>query len=129
MHSIGLKCERNPFAFVPPPPDTSNSGPSGQWSAFAASSRAYWGFAVFQSSEQTARQKALNGCGGSKNGCEVFWTTEDRCVAFADTRDPQYLYAAGGGSTDQQASANAIRYCQSGIATPGSCIVQKSACH
>ena len=130
VHSMGLKCERNPFAFVPtPPPDNNNSGSSGNWSAFAASSRAFWGFAVFQSDEGTARQKAMNGCGGSKNGCEVFWTTQDRCVAFADTRDPQYIYAAGGGNTDDQASRNAIKFCQSGIATPGSCVVQKSACH
>lgn len=109
---------------TPPPPAASNN----VWSAFAASPKGYWGYATFQSSQQKASDLAFNGCGGAKNGCKTFWTTTDKCVSFAESRAGGYWYAAGGGNDGQQAIANALKFCQSGTAPPGSCRRQGPWC-
>jgi hypothetical protein len=93
----------------------------GDWSGFAASPKGYWGYGVHQATQQRASDLAFNGCGGAKNGCKTFWTTKDRCVSFAESRANGYWYAAGGGNDQNQAKANAIKFCQSGTAPPNSC--------
>jgi hypothetical protein len=112
-----------PPAAPPPPAAATNI-----WSAFAASPNGYWGYATFQSSQQKASDLAFNGCGGAKNGCKTFWTTTDKCVSFAESRAGGYWYAAGGGNDGQQALANALKFCQSGTAPPGSCRRQGPWC-
>jgi uncharacterized protein YkwD len=94
----------------------------GSWSAFATNERGYWGYAVHQPNEDQARRLAANGCGGSARGCTIFWTTTNTCVAYAESRTGGYWYAAGGGNTAQEATANALRYCQSGTAPANSCV-------
>jgi hypothetical protein len=106
----------NPPPPPPPPPPVAN-----EWSAFAASPKGYWGYAVFKATEQQAKDLAFNGCGGNKNGCQVFWTTKDTCVSFAESRAGGYWYAAGGGADQNQAKQKAIQFCQSGTAPANSC--------
>jgi uncharacterized protein YkwD len=93
----------------------------GEWSGFAASPKGYWGYGVHQATQQQAGDLAFNGCGGAKNGCKTFWTTKDKCVSFAESRQNGYWYAAGGGNDQNQAKANAIRFCQRGTAPANSC--------
>ena len=107
---------------APPPPAGPPPATAGNvWSGFAASSKGYWGYATFQANQQKASDLAFDGCGGAKNGCKTFWTTTDKCVSFAESRSGGYWYAAGGGNDAQQALANALKFCQSGTAPPGSC--------
>lgn len=130
--SLGLTCAFDPF--IAAANQSQQQAPQGdgrgQWSAFAASDRGDWGFGVHQATEGVARQLAADGCGGSGVGCKVFWTTTDRCVAFAESRAGGYWYAAGGGNNQNEANANAIRFCQSGTAPANSCQVvnDTSAC-
>jgi hypothetical protein len=72
-----------------------------------------------------AKQLALKGCG---SGCKVFWTTQDKCVAYAHSTKGGYWYAAGGAPTDQQARQNALKFCQSGSAPPNSCVIAAAEC-
>lgn len=127
--SLGLICEADPFVVAAnqnqqPPADPGNL-PSGasEWSAFASNERGRWGFALHQANENTAVQLAIKGCGGFANGCKSFWTTRDRCVAYAESRQGGYWYAAGGGESREQAEANAVRFCQNGAAPANSCAV------
>jgi len=112
----------------PPPASPPPATATNVWSAFAASSKGYWGYATFQSSQQKASDLAFNGCGGAKNGCKTFWTTTDKCVSFAESRAGGYWYAAGSGNDAQKALANALKFCQSGTAPPGSCRSQGPWC-
>ena len=109
----------------PPPAGGGDSKPPasgrGEWSGFAASPKGYWGYGVHQATQQRAADLAFNGCGGAKNGCKTFWTTKDKCVSFAESRQNGYWYAAGGGNDQNQAKANAIKFCQSGTAPANSC--------
>jgi glioma pathogenesis-related protein 2 len=105
----------------PPTPPPPAGGASGDWSAFATNSLGRWGFAAHRASQSSASTEALNGCGGAAAGCKVFWTTQDRCVSYAESRSGGYWYAAGGGTTDDQARQKAIGFCQSGKAPPNSC--------
>jgi hypothetical protein len=108
-----------------PPP---TAGGTGIWSAFATDSRGRSGYAVHRADKNTASTQALNGCGGAAQGCKVFWTTNDRCVSFAESRSGGYWYAAGGGTSDAQARQNATRLCQSGKAPANSCKVTGAWC-
>ncbi|MBI1383610.1 MAG: DUF4189 domain-containing protein [Rhizobiales bacterium] len=103
-------------------------GGRGQWSAFATNYRGYWGYGVHQADQGTASQLALNGCGGSARNCKVFWTTTDRCVAYAESRSGGFWLAAGGGTSADGARANALRFCQSGTAPAGTCAVKLVNC-
>lgn len=100
----------------------------GQWSAFATDSRGRWGYATHYASAEDAQNLAVNGCGGTGNGCKTFWTTQDKCVAYAESRQGGYWYAAGGGGNTQQANQNALKFCQSGTAPPGSCKTTVTRC-
>jgi uncharacterized protein YkwD len=106
---------------TPPPPPPPPPAASNEWSAFAASGKGYWGYAVFKATEQEASNLAFNGCGGNNNGCKTFWTTKDKCVSFADSTQGGYWYAAGGGNDQDQAKQNAVKFCQSGSAPANSC--------
>lgn len=101
----------------------------GEWSAFATNNRGRWGFGVHQATEASARALAINGCGGAGQGCKAFWSTRDRCVAFAESRaNNGYWSAAGGGRTADQARQKALQFCQSGTAPRGSCKPVQSWC-
>jgi len=106
---------------TPTPTPTPTPGAGGEWSAFAASNGGRWGFAAHYANAAAANAAALSGCGGAGAGCRVFWTTRDRCVSFAESRSGGYWYAAGGGGNEAIARQNALRFCQSGRAPPGSC--------
>lgn len=115
-------------------PQSTNPGGGGdgrgEWSAFATDERGNWGYGVHQASEGGAVDLAVNGCGGSGIGCKSFWSTRDRCVAYAESRQRGYWYAAGGGASKDEAEANAVRFCQNGTAPANSCrvIADTSAC-
>lgn len=109
-----------------PAPTPPAAGGRGEFSAFATNWRGNWGYGVHQASEQQARTLAVNGC--SASGCEIFWTTRDQCVAYAESRTGGFWLAAGGGTSRQQAEANAIRFCQSGTAPANSCAIRLSQC-
>jgi hypothetical protein len=100
--------------------------PPGNWNVDTPG--VLWGFAVFVATQQRASDLAFNGCGGAKNGCKTFWTTRDKCVAFAESRQNGYWYAASGGTNQQQATTNAVKYCQSGTAPKGSCKAVRNWC-
>ena len=108
---------------APPAPPAGGGGATGtgEWSAFAGSGKGYWGYAVHKATEQQAKDLAFKGCGGAMNGCNVFWTTRDKCVSFAESRQNGYWYAAGGGNDQNQAKQKAIQFCQSGKAPANSC--------
>lgn len=93
----------------------------GEWAAFASDGNGNWGYAVGKTAEQQAKDLALNGCGGAGKGCKVFWTTNDKCVSYAESRTGGYWYAADGGSSQDQARQKALQVCQSGSAPPNSC--------
>ncbi len=101
---------------------------SNVWSAFASNGQGRWGHAAAQSSFIAASKTASNACGGAAQGCRVFGTSTQRCIAFAESRQSGYWYAAGGGEEQSTASANALRLCQSGTAPPASCRIAMSAC-
>lgn len=100
----------------------------GEWSAFATNSKGNWGYATHYASAQDAQNLAVNGCGGAGQGCKAFWTTKDKCVAYAESRQGGFWYAAGGGGSAQVANQNALKYCQSGTAPPGSCKTTVTKC-
>ena len=120
MRPDGLRPRRP----VTTPPATAGGG----FSAFASDGRGRWGFSVFQADQGRAQGLALNGCGGAGIGCKVFFTTADRCVAYAESRQGGYWFAAGSSTTPQRASNNAIRLCQSGTAPAGSCKATVTRC-
>lgn len=121
----GTPAQNNP----PPPPVTNPPATAGGgFSAFASDGRGRWGFSVFQADQGRAQGLALNGCGGAGIGCKVFFTTADRCVAYAESRQGGYWFAAGSSTTPQRASNNAIRLCQSGTAPAGSCKATVTRC-
>ena len=70
----------------PPPPPPQNT----KWAAFAKGTGETWGFAIRRNTEAKAQADALNGCGGNNNNCQVFWTTQESCVAFAMSPAPGY---------------------------------------
>jgi hypothetical protein len=125
VDSIGFVC--GPIEAWQPRIETPSSA-GGRVSAFAGGPGGYWGFATFYDDEGAARRDAFDGCGGQQNRCEVFWTTRDRCVAFAESRAGGYWYAAGGSASEGGAQANALRICQNGSAPSGSCAVVRSWC-
>lgn len=98
-----------------------------KWAAFAKGVGNSWGFAIRRSTEAQAKSDAVNGCGGGNNSCQVFWTTQESCVAFAMSPAP-FFYAAGGGDRQDDAERNAIKFCQSGQAPANSCRVQMAQC-
>jgi hypothetical protein len=100
----------------------------GEWSAFAASGKGYWGYAAHYATEADASNLAFNGCGGGGRGCKTFWTTKAKCVAYAESRQGGYWYAAGGGDTAAIANQNAVKFCQSGSAPAGSCKTTVTKC-
>jgi uncharacterized protein YkwD len=100
----------------------------GEFSAFATNAQGRWGYATHYATAQDAQNLAVNGCGGAGQGCKTFWTTKDKCVAYAESRQGGYWYAAGGGGGAQQANQNALKYCQSGTAPPGSCKTTVTKC-
>lgn len=106
-----------------PGPIQGGDGDGREWSAFASDERGNWGYGAHQVSEAAAGELALDGCGGAGIGCKIFWTTRDQCVAYAESRQDGYWYAAGGGASKEDAEANAIRFCQSGTAPANSCRV------
>ena len=113
------------------PPGTVSSGlsvPKNIWSAFATNGRGGWGYASNQPDLKTANSLALQGCGGPGNSCRVFATSTGYCNAFAESRPGGYWFAAGSGTTEAIATANAIRFCQSGPAPAGSCRIAKAWC-
>jgi hypothetical protein len=119
-----------PQSTVPQPqPATPAGQPArGEWSAFATDQKGNWGYGSHWASEQVAQQFAIDGGGGGAIGCQVFWTTRDRCVSYAESRAGGFWYAAGGGGDEQQAKQNAIKFCQSGTAPPGSCTTPVAEC-
>jgi pathogenesis-related protein 1 len=102
--------------------------PRGDWSAFATDAKGNWGYGAHWADQQHARNLAVDGCGGTGIGCKVFWTTRDKCVAYAESRQGGFWYAAGGGGTKAQANQNALKFCQSGTAPPNSCKVVVAEC-
>jgi hypothetical protein len=119
----------------PPPPNTggnntggNNNNQRGEWSAFATDGKGNWGYGTHWASLDVAKNLAVKGCGGANIGCNVFWTTKDKCVAYAESRTNGWWYAAGGAPTDQQARANALKWCQSGTAPANSCKVVTAEC-
>lgn len=100
----------------------------GAWSAFATDGRGHWGLAAHRGKLNLARTSALKACGGSEKGCNVFWTTSHRCVAYAESRAGGYWYGAGGGNSETDAERNAIHFCQSGAAPPNSCKARGAQC-
>jgi hypothetical protein len=104
------------------------SVPPDQWAAFATNGRGRWGFAVRQPTFAQASELATKGCGGPAEGCRAFASSTSRCNAYAESRQGGYWYAAGGGNDEAQAKANALRFCQSGTAPAGSCVVAHSSC-
>ena len=100
----------------------------GPWSAFASDAKGNWGYGTHWATVDVAKQLALKGCGGAGIGCKVFWTTQDKCVAYAHSKKGGYWYAGGGGTSDQQAKQNAIKFCQSGSAPPNSCVIAVAEC-
>jgi hypothetical protein len=118
---------------TPPPPTGgggggNNNNQRGEWSAFATDGKGNWGYGTHWASLDVAKDLAVKGCGGANIGCNVFWTTKDKCVAYAESRTNGWWYAAGGAPTDQQARQNALSYCQSGTAPPNSCKVVVAEC-
>lgn len=132
---LGLTCEDDPFIVAAQQGGGGGGGgePAPQaggneWSAFAASDGGDWGYGVHKADEQTASKLALEGCGGAGAGCKVFWTTRDQCVSFAESRDGGYWYAAGGGTSESEAQASAVRFCQSGSAPGNTCAATVTEC-
>jgi hypothetical protein len=119
----GVKPQSTPIGGV-----TGGEPARGEWSAFATNSNGRWGYATHYATAQDAQNLAVNGCGGSGKGCKTFWTTKDKCVAYAESRQGGFWYAAGGGGSAQQANQNALKYCQSGTAPPGSCKTTVTRC-
>ncbi|MFC3148295.1 DUF4189 domain-containing protein [Piscinibacterium candidicorallinum] len=113
-----------------PPGQTSSalSLPPDRWASFATNGRGRWGYAVRQPSFVQASELAVKGCGGAAEGCRTFGSSTARCNAYAESRRGGYWYAAGGADTEAQAKANALRFCQSGTAPAGSCVVAHSSC-
>ena len=108
------------------PGDTGSGGNQrGPFSAFASNGSGHWGYGTHWATVDIAKQLALKGCG---SGCKVFWTTQDKCVAYAHSTKGGYWYAAGGAPTDQQAKQNALKFCQSGSAPPNSCVIAAAEC-
>ena len=93
-----------------------------------ATQRAIGRYGTHWATVDVAKQLALKGCGGAGIGCKVFWTTQDKCVAYAHSKKGGYWYAGGGGTSDQQAKQNAIKFCQSGSAPPNSCVIAVAEC-
>jgi hypothetical protein len=114
------------------PPVTTGGGGQparGDWSSFASNGSGNWGYATYYATQADAQNLAVNGCGGAGKGCKAFWTTNAKCVAYAESRQGGYWYAAGGANDANQANQNALKFCQSGSAPPGSCKVTLSKCH
>ena len=109
--------------------DLPHGGHAGDWSVFAANKKGLWGYGVNYDTEAEALTAAVNGCGGYVKGCAVFYSAKDKCVAYAESRQGGYWYAAGSAGNGQQADQNALKYCQSGTAPSGSCKVIFSKCH
>jgi len=108
--------------------DLPHGGHAGDWSVFAANKKGLWGYGVNYDTEAEALTAAVNGCGGPAKGCAAFYSAKDKCVAYAESRQGGYWYAAGSAGNEQQADQNALKYCQSGTAPPGSCKVSFSKC-
>ena len=130
VDSIGLVCAKPQIADEQPSPPAppAPGDQSGTWSAFSSNGQGNWGYAAHRASEGLATGLAMEGCGGAGAGCKVFWTTEDSCVAYAESRSGGYWYAAGGGQSLDEAAGNALRFCQSGTAPANSCRIAFSGC-
>ena len=102
------------------------AGGRGAWSAFSIGADGHWGQGVHRDSFADASRAAMAECGNA--GCKVTTSTTDRCVAFAESRQGGFWWAVGGGLTEANASANAVRYCQNGTAPAGSCGVARVSC-
>ncbi len=100
----------------------------GDWSSFASNGKGNWGYATYYATQADAQNLAVNGCGGAGNGCKAFWTTNAKCVAYAESRQGGYWYAAGGANDANQANQNALKFCQSGSAPAGSCKTTLTKC-
>jgi pathogenesis-related protein 1 len=127
-------CAAPPPPPPPPPPAQPGGGGDtggnqrGPWSAFATDGKGNWGYGSHWATIEVASNLAVKGCGGANIGCKVFWSTKDKCVAYAESRKNGWWYAAGGGTSDQQARQNALRWCQSGNAPANSCKVAVAEC-
>jgi pathogenesis-related protein 1 len=114
----------------PPPQNPSGSTPGAAWSAFATNQTGSYGYATFYADEQTARQEAIKACNqGSQSGCEVFFTTQARCVSYAESWQANgWWYGAAGSSSEQEARQNAVNSCQSGGAPANTCQSRVGLC-
>src|SRR5262249_30169878 len=90
---------------------------SGPWAAIAADGNGRWGYAVDQTSQDAARNAALEDCGGT--GCKVLDALEANCLASVESREGGYWYFDWLGPNESVVQSNALNACNK-MASAGS---------
>jgi hypothetical protein len=103
---------------------------AGRHLVYAADGRGRMGFANGWSTKREAEQMALDGCGGTKNGCKIVLSEAGNCMAFSESNSSSgyWFYVAVAG--DRNTAWNVARkFCDDGPAPRGSCSVRHTACN
>ena len=107
-------------------PPASASGSGGVWAAIAVDGNGRWGHAVGQPSQTVASSVALQGCGDS--ACKILDAQLAQCIAYAESRQGGYWFAAYLGQDLMTVQANALNACMKS-APAGSCRLVKARCN
>ena len=106
--------------------DSCRTTPVG-WAAVAVNEKGVSGFAVGQSNEQVAREKALAGCGAQRANCKVVATGQARCLAYSQSTQGGYWLGVGLKDTAAEATQIANETCERG-APRRSCKLAAATC-
>lgn len=94
------------------------------WLSLALDQQGHWAW-QWDASQDASRQRALSRCGEA--ACQVVFTLQSSCFAYAESRAGGYWYGAAYGASVAETAAAALGACGQG-APAGSCRLVRNHC-